>query len=444
MKQFFILMVALFCFISANAVGYKIDVKIKNVELQEIVMALYWAPNRYHHIDSTQLDKKGKATFSGDKALEPGMYLILLDGERVLDFLISDTINQTFSVEINQNKFPDVLKFKGSPENAAFVDYTKFLYEQQQKEMQLKFSAYHTNDLVSELEKQRVDKIREIHAKYPQTLLSSIVSATQTIKIVNNNFAGYKKHYWDNFPLTDSRIQNTPIFINWVNNYFTGMIPQIADSIIIEVDNLLSKVEDDTVTLKYLTDYIFSMYAASPMIGSESVMIHIIDEYYLAGKVKTDDEKYFKEIVNFANKYRSTLIGNKAKELKMETINGMYESLYDIDSPYTLVYFFEPDCGYCRQETPKVYKVFEKFKDKGLAGFCVYTQQDKKEWVSYISKNKMYEWTNVWDPKNENNFRINYSIYIVPQIYVLNKDKTIVGRGLDSERLEQLLTRLLN
>jgi peroxiredoxin len=137
------------------------------------------------------------------------------------------------------------------------------------------------------------------------------------------------------------------------------------------------------------------------------------------------------------------LIGKQGKNLKMETVSGGAESLYDIDSPYTIVYFYEAACGHCQQETPKVYQVFQEFKDRGLAGVCVYTLSNKTEWLEYVSKNSLTDWINVWDPLNENDFRQAYSVYTVPQLYLLDKNKKIIGRRLDSVALSQMLNHLI-
>jgi peroxiredoxin len=253
------------------------------------------------------------------------------------------------------------------------------------------------------------------------------------------------------------RISSSPVsgektsYISAIDNYFENMIPQIPDSIIHAIDIVLPKAENDTAMMKFLTKHIFNKYlhfiddsSDTKITGIENVIIHIIDNYYLAGRVmNVNDEKFLTEITEYANKNRETLTGKQAENLKMETINGGAESLYDIDSPYVLVCFFDVSCSHCRNEIPKIYKIFQKFKDEGLAGFCVYTRNDKKEWLEFVSKYKLTDWINVWDPVNNNDFRVKYSVYSVPQVYVLDKDMKIAGRGLESKYLEHFLNNLI-
>jgi peroxiredoxin len=236
--------------------------------------------------------------------------------------------------------------------------------------------------------------------------------------------------------------------ISSVDNYFDNIVPQTPVDIIRAVDSILSDARNDAAMMNFLTRHICDKYldrinSDAKMPGIENVVVHIVDNYYLSGKASADNENFIKEIADYANKNRATLIGKQAKNLKMETIAGVAESLCDIDSPYILLCFYDVSCEHCQEEIPRIYKIFQKYKDKGLAGFCVYSRNDKKEWLEFVSKHRLTEWINAWDPANENDFRIAYSLYYVPQVYVLDRDRKIVGRGLDSKSLPELLKQLI-
>jgi SAM-dependent methyltransferase len=269
------------------------------------------------------------------------------------------------------------------------------------------------------------------------------VEMTDTVHINENR-------YWDILASGDG-MQDTSLLALYTERYFDNAVLPVYDSIIHAVDLVISKAGNNASTVKFLTDCLFKKYirhidgsGVSYITGMENVVVHIIDNYYLSGKVNVKDEQFAKEIAEYANKNRETLIGKKAKNLKMETLDGDAESLYDIDSPHILVCFFDAVCAHCQHEIPAIYKIFRKYKNRGLSGFCVYAYNDKKEWMEFVSKNRLTDWINVWDPKNENDFRIAYSVYSVPQIYLLDKSKTIIGRGLESESLARLLNRLIN
>jgi peroxiredoxin len=448
-------------FVSAlHAEGYTINFAVKGEKNKDALLVMHYGTGKYS-IDTAKIDKNGKAVFTGKKPLIPGMYLIAIDGGQILDFLISDTVNQNFSISVTKGKYIETLSFKNSPENEAFADYSRFLIDRQKKETELSDKVQGKKSLesiemeIKSLALQTDEKTVEISAKFPGSLLESVTMAMNTPQPSKSEipespdsarrylFEFYKEHYWDRITLTDNRMQNTPILIPAIDNYFKNMVMQIPDSIILAVDFVLSKAESDTAMMKFLTGHIFNQYVSSKIMGMENVVVHMIDNYYLSGKVHVTDEKFIKNVTEYVDKNRETLIGKKAKDLKMETVNGNAESLYDIDSPYILVCFYESSCSHCQEEIPKIYKVFQEFKDRGLAGFCVYTQKDKANWIEFIAKNQMTDWINVWDPRNETDFRVSYSVYSVPQVYILDKDRKIVGRGLENLSLAQLLRHLM-
>jgi peroxiredoxin len=439
----------------SNAVSnasYKIEITIAGEKNKDIVLGRYAGTNTYP-VDTAAMDKNGKAVFSGGKPLASGVYTIITGKKHTFDFLISDTVNQKFSISATKDKYSETLSFQNSPENETFTTYSRFIVKKQQREKKLINNAKNRNLLPEDAEldtmTRQADVMEsEIKAKFPGSLLELIAPAMNPVNPYADAF--YGKHYWDKLTLTDRRMKDTPILASSIDNYFDNVVLQTPDSIIHAVDRVIAKAANDTAMTKFLTNYIFDKYLRringsndANVMGMENVVVHIIDNYYLADKVNIEDEKFVKEITDYANKNRESLTGKKARQLRMETISGGVESLYDIDATYTLVCFFDALCSHCQKEIPAIYKVFRKYKNRGLAGFCVYTYNNKKEWTEFVSKNQLTDWINVWDPNNENDFRIAYGIYSVPQVYLLDKNKKIIGRGLENESLAQLLEYLI-
>jgi hypothetical protein len=443
--------------VSVGKTGYNIELALEKEKNKTVLLAKYRGAKPYV-TDTAKTDANGKTAFTGDKPLAPGMYLIVTEKIPLFDFLISDTVNQTFGISTVKNKYGKTVTFSGSPENEDFADYSDFLLKRQEREKALKTQAKdseakeRTDAELASLIAQTEAKVRNIRAKYPGSLLESLATAMLQVhpkssEIPENNrqqymYEFYTKHYWDNISLTDERMLDTPLLIPAIDNYFTSILLPIPDTIIRGVDFVLTKAQNNAVVLKYLAGHILDRYLESQIMGMENVIIHIIDNYYLSGKIKIDDGK-LREFAEYARKNRPSLVGKQAKDLRMQTVGGGVESLYDIDAPYTLVYIFDVSCGHCRQETPKIYRIFRDFRSKGLAGFCVYSRNDRSEWLEYLTKNELTDWINVWDPNNETDFRTAYSVYSVPQVYLLDKNKKIIGRGLDSISLSRMLNNLL-
>ena len=79
--------------LSKSKEGYKISGEIKNMEDTTVILAYYFGGKQYA-TDTTDV-VNGKLTFSGDKALGGGIYLLVLPGGKYFELIISE---QKFSL----------------------------------------------------------------------------------------------------------------------------------------------------------------------------------------------------------------------------------------------------------------------------------------------------------------------------------------------------------
>jgi thiol-disulfide isomerase/thioredoxin len=137
---------------------------------------------------------------------------------------------------------------------------------------------------------------------------------------------------------------------------------------------------------------------------------------------------------------KSNLIGNLAPELKLPDFENNYFSLRQMDGDYTVLYFWEPGCSHCQKTTPLLNeKLFEPLKNKGVQVFAVYIMTNKDEWLKAINQYKIFEWTNVWDPNQDSNFRVLYDVFSTPVLYVLDKFKHIIAKKIDVETAVKII-----
>jgi hypothetical protein len=69
----------------------------------------------------------------------------------------------------------------------------------------------------------------------------------------------------------------------------------------------------------------------------------------------------------------------------------------------------------------------------------IYTQFKKEEWLKFIEEQELDNWINGWDPYNQSNYRHYYDIKSTPSIYLLDKNKNIIGKRIDVETVEKIL-----
>ena len=122
----------------------------------------------------------------------------------------------------------------------------------------------------------------------------------------------------------------------------------------------------------------------------------------------------------------------KAENLVMNSFNDVYVSLYDIKKDFTILYFWEPNCGHCQEATPKLKTYYDKARNEGVEVFSVCTTSDKEAWSKYINEHQLY-WINGWDPDRVTHFDYYYNVQSTPTIYILDKNKKIIAKRLSVE-----------
>ena len=163
-------------------------------------------------------------------------------------------------------------------------------------------------------------------------------------------------------------------------------------------------------------------------------MVYLADNYYLFGKAPWADPRFLKILQERVDALRPSLLGVKAANLELQKINGDLISLYDQKSDYLILYFWSPDCNICKTETPKLYDIYTKYKNKNVRVIAIYTHADKVIWQNELA-DKGYDWLNVYDPLLKSNFSKLYNVDVTPKIYILDKDKRIVAKGNNTQTI---------
>ncbi len=464
MKTFLKIFLSLFLISNATqlfAQGYEIKVTISDLPDAEIYLGYYYGDKTYVK-DTIRLDNKGKGEFKADTLLPQGVYIVVLPSKNYFDLLIGD--DQQFAIETTSDDLVKNMKFTGSKENQAFKEYQELMMSNNKKssELQAKLkeldrssdSARLIRNELEQMSRTVKDKINKFAQTYEGSMFSVIINVVKNPQIpeieipegTNNPdsvrwFHSYnynRQHYFDYIDFKDERFLYTPVFHNKLNTYFTKILIQEPDTINHYIDIVAAQAEENDEMFQYLMRYFINTFQRSNIMGMDKVFVHIAENYYLTDKVDWVDENTLQRIKEQVAKLRFNLIGNKAQDLKMETSTGEYASLHDIDAKFTIIYFFEPDCGHCKKVTPEIKEIYENLTRSDLEVFAVYTQRDKDDWLEYLNDNQL-NWINVWDPDNTSNFRFFYNIYSTPTIYLLDEDKKIIAKRIGHESVRKII-----
>ncbi len=444
-----------FCSTGQLKKGYEITVNISDLQDSTIFLAYHLGDKQYIK-DTINLDKKGSGVFAGTEDLPKGIYMIVLPGKQYFEILIST--DQYFTASCSYADYFNTLKFSGSDENTAFITYQKKWIEMQKKasgitkRLQNNKQNSDSVNILSGMQKKQEEMMKSyLHNVIKENdgnLLSVLVKAMlpvegtvitvpqgtrnpDSVKWVKT-YLYNRDHFFDNTDLSDERLLRTPILQNRLNAFFTNVLIQSPDTINNEIDKLIDKVKGNYKVFQFVAVYLFNHFRESEIMGHDAVVVKLADDIYLSGKADWVTDEFKDDLRKQVDRIRPNLIGKKAQNLIMDSYKGMFVSLDDIDKDFTVLYFWEPDCGHCAEATPKLKAWYDKARNEGVEIFAVCTTADKPKWQKYIEDNKL-EWINGWDPERRTNFGYYYNVEATPTVYILDRNKTIIAKKLSVE-----------
>lgn len=224
----------------------------------------------------------------------------------------------------------------------------------------------------------------------------------------------------------------------------------------IETEPLRVKTEECDFMISACTDSLLKQYTAvrlyehffsSKLMGDDAVAIHIYDKWFAPKTVRMYSEIDAMNAGIFAEFNRQTLIGREAPVMEMTDKKGERVRIPG-KGVYSVLFFYDTGCKTCRAES----ELLNKSLGKGLFDvnfYAIYINDDRASWEEFIAEKLTIDCPEVkvfhlWDPMQETDFLRAYGLIQTPRLFLVSPDGRIIGRGLDTESLVQLLMVYLN
>ncbi len=438
----------------------QIEVQFKQAAGKEIFLANHYLGSIYAK-DTLLLDNEGKGVFSADTLLPQGLYKIFADENNHFDFLLG--ADQQFKM-INETFQSETIRIEGSEETKAFVEYTRYLKNLQQKNSairkKMETAAAHEKQLLfAEMEK-LTDELHsywdKTEAEFPDAFLPKFIKANHVPALdittlpldeqqndsilLIRRFYYQQEHFWDNFDYTDERFLYTPFFKQKLETWFSKVLYQNYDSIKQPVFEFIEQVKPHKRIFQFAVSYFLNSSINSKIMGMDALFVDLAREYYLSGEAFWASEEALEKIRENVLFFEHNLIGKTAPDLTLEGIDGQYYSLHQVSAKYTVVLIYEPGCSHCKVLVPELYnEVYLPFRDKGLEVFAIYSMDNKKEWEEFLVEHNLHDWINVWDEHHVSRFKILYDARTTPGVYLLDENKKIVAKKITVQNLKGIL-----
>ena len=465
MKRLFSSVILLLAVFTGNG-QYQVSLQTPNYKSGLAYLTYYYGKS-LNVQDSALVNAKGTAVFKSTGKLLPGIYSIVFPGKnKYVDFLVDK--EQNIIIKVDTSDLLNKTIITGSKENILFQQYQKYIAvkgKQLQSAQQAFNNSKNKPDSVlheANYKKlnQELNQYREnIIKQHPQSMLAALFKSmkepgfaiekpvTRDDSIANYNY--YKKHYWDGINFMDNRVIRTPFFLPKLEKYFRDILVPAPDSIIKEADYLLLLSRTNTEMYKFLLNWLTDEYIYPKYMGQDAVFVHLFEKYHSKGISNWLNEKQLTAISNRAYMVMSNLIGEKAAELEMVDSTGKPMPLYGVNSEYTIVAFWDPTCGHCREEIPRLDSFYRaKWKKQGVKIYAVLSEDEKPKWVDFIKEHKLNDWVHVYQTAEAKKaitdsqrpgYKQLYDITQTPTLYLLDKEKRIIAKKLTLQQMDEML-----
>ncbi|MBK9981433.1 MAG: redoxin domain-containing protein [Saprospiraceae bacterium] len=466
MRLLFVLSIFLFsglANVSASSLttsGYRIEVTLQHYQGDSLFLGYYFGKAQY--LKDTALLEKGKFVFQGEGKLEPGVYLLVIPPDNKFIHVIVSDDEQKFSASVDLDNIVSSAKFKGSDENEIYYSYLHELEKRRpiadSLKKQMKLDSLHSEDYHIKLNKIDADVMKvqdEVRAKHPASITSMLIWANREIEIPKyenlteddrkqKQYEYYKAHFFDHFDLTDPRAMRSGVIQQKVDYYLQKLTYQVPDSQIVEIDYLLKKMLTNKEAFQYYLVYFLNDVVKSKRMGMDAAYVHLVDTYYAKGLADWIDKEQLDKLLAQADVLRPILIGKIAPDLTLYKESGEAVNLHAIKANYTVLFFWDPECGHCKKAIPFIIDFYNEYKSKGVevVAVCTKTGSDVSSCWSAIKERGMDIWVNTCDQYMQSHYKTIYDVKVTPQIYVLDKNKKILVKKIAGEDLKPVMDEI--
>lgn len=444
--------------------GYNLSFKVDGWKDTTVYLGHYYGESTYVK-DTASVSSKGEFKFDGKKTLGPGVYFLVLDKVKVIEFVIGSS--QNFRMETNATDYIKNMKVTGDPDNKLFFENMLFngdrhkeaepfinqlkdstLAENKKKELRENFNKI--NDKVMAYQ-------NEVIKNHPNTVTATLLKANQPIQIpeppkkadgtIDSSFQlkWYREHFFDNFDLGNEALLRMPrpMYNEKINEYLDKLYAPQADTLLKAIEKMIAKSKKTQETYKYLIWNVMIKYQQPEIMGLDAVYVSLYDKYFATGEMDFwVNDKLKKTLQEFSDRLRKSLIGKTGPNLTMLDANLKPKSLYDLKNKYTVLYIFDPDCGHCKEETPKLVNFYNKNKSKfDVEIFAISADTSMLKMKNYIRDMKM-QFVTVNGPRTYvGPYQDHYDAVTTPSLFVLDNKKKIIAKKIPAEKLEDFFVQ---
>ncbi|HAA14287.1 MAG TPA: hypothetical protein DCE41_22375 [Cytophagales bacterium] len=441
---------------------YRIEVRWTDLANEMVILGHHFGDTQYT-VDTAMIDENGVCVFEGSgDTLRYGVYLVYVPDQKYFDILFNEPemILETSIADpvVDMNVIE-------SEENRVFFDYLNFLGDRmlEAREIQTQMEGANEEQMAA-LNSQRETLDADVQSfmnnfvtENEGTLAASVVGINRQVDVPDAptdeegnviddlwQYQYFYDHFWDHIDLADERLLYSPWMQPKLEQYVTQLTVQHPDSVCSAADRVVAKASENQEMFRYAVNWITNHYETSNLMSSETVFVHMVKNYYTADQAWWIDAATLYRIQDRAKILEPLLIGKKVPNLVIKDFNENFQNLHKSEGKYTVLFFYDPDCGHCKKAAPLMEEARAQYapdgaKFWGIALDLEDNEESRNKWKQFIEDKGLTEWTNVTDFEHRIPIKYTFDVRSTPTIIVIDENKEIILRRLGAEQLGEVL-----
>lgn len=434
---------------------------LKDFEVGSIVYLRSFTGSNITTIDSAEIDKNGKFVFTNATRPKFGLHQLVAGQYTVAFPMPKNDLKIELDASLESLKNGSIV-LKNSSELLAYQELNALVktikewrenYNNTVKQLNRfdrRFKA-----LTDSLHLKNVAQLKQFNSqldafakKYFGTYSAEILAPlykspakeflVATDSLYDTPAAYYHQHFFDFVNVKEEGTIYNAVIEEKILDYLKQYIAPSPEGVKEGMDIIIRKFSANNTVKEFVVSHLIEL--ASQRSDME-IAEYLFKNYYSDGC----ESNLKPQTAALLENIKKLMPGKSAPDIELIDANSKRIKLSDVKGKKAvMVYFWSSGCGYCREATPKLKKLYDNYKAKGLEIFAVSLDQDYAAWTAYLEENKI-NWLNVTELKGWQTRALEaYSVTGTPTYFLLDGNLKIVSRHGSFDGIDKAVVELLD